>query len=66
MYLKDGRFADAERVYREDLTHWPNNGWSLYGLKEALAAQGRRDAAVDRDFQESWARSDVWITASRF
>ena len=30
--MRAGRYADAERVYREDLAHYPENGWSLFGL----------------------------------
>ncbi|HEY5647582.1 MAG TPA: hypothetical protein VIS76_16650 [Pseudomonadales bacterium] len=64
--LESGRFAEAERVYREELADHPHNGWSLFGLKAALAAQGKADTAVDEDFEQSWARSDVWVSASRF
>ncbi len=64
--LEAGRYADAETVYRAELADHPHNGWSLYGLKQALAGQEKADALVDADFEESWARSDVWITASRF
>ena len=64
--LEAGRHAEAERVYRDDLKDHPRNGWSLFGLREALAAQGKPDAAVQRDFERAWARSDTWITASRF
>ena len=64
--LAAGQYADAERVYREELLDHPKNGWSLYGLKLALEKQDRRDAEVDRQFDESWARSDTWITSSRF
>jgi len=64
--LEAGEYERAEAVYREELADHPHNGWSLYGLKQALAGQGRTDAAVNEDFDESWARSDVWITASRF
>ncbi len=64
--LEAGRFADAEKTYRDELEDHPHNGWSLYGLKAALAAQGKTDAAVDADFEQSWARSDVWITSSKF
>ena len=60
------RFADAERVYREELEEHQHNGWSLFGLKQALAAQGKTDPAVDADFEASWARADHWIQASRF
>jgi len=60
------RFADAERVYREDLRHHPHNGWSLVGLQQALKAQGKSSAAVDADLRSSWARADTVIRASRF
>ena len=34
-----GRFAEAEQIYRDDLKRLPENGWSLLGLCQALAAQ---------------------------
>jgi tetratricopeptide (TPR) repeat protein len=64
--LESGRFSDAARVYREELEDHPYNGWSLFGLKEALSAQGLYDANIDLEFAESWARADTWISASRF
>lgn len=64
--IEAGRPAKAERVYREDLKAHPHNGWSLFGLKAALAGQGKSSPEVDADFESSWARSDVWIRASRF
>ena len=60
------RFAEAEKVYRDDLADHPHNGWSLLGLQQALKAQGKSDAAVNEDFEKSWSRSDTWIRASRF
>ena len=38
--LEAKRFADAERVYREELDDHPHNGWSLIGLQKALAGRG--------------------------
>jgi tetratricopeptide (TPR) repeat protein len=64
--LEAKRPADAEREYRVELEDHPHNGWALFGLKQALAAQGKSDPAVDNDFEASWARSDHWIRASRF
>lgn len=60
VYLADGRAADAERVYREDLRKWRENGWSLYGLARALEAQGRTtEAAQARGrFDRVWAHAD--------
>jgi tetratricopeptide (TPR) repeat protein len=64
--LEAKRFADAERVYREEIADHPHNGWSLFGLQQALTAQDKKDPAVDKDFEESWARADAWIRASRY
>ena len=60
------RPQDAERVYREDLKKHPHNGWSLFGLKQALAAQGKPTAEVDQeDLAASWARANVTLTSTR-
>jgi tetratricopeptide (TPR) repeat protein len=58
------RYADAERVYREDLEAHPHNGWALFGLKAALEAQGKSSADVARDLDASWARADFWLRRS--
>lgn len=60
------RFADAERVYREDLARHPHNGWSLTGLALALKGQGKPAIAVDEERRASWARSDTALQTSRF
>jgi hypothetical protein len=43
-----GRYADAERVFSEDLKRFPRNTWSLEGLQQAGNAQAHaaRAAAV--------------------
>jgi tetratricopeptide (TPR) repeat protein len=64
--IEANRHADAERAYRKELADHPHNGWSLFGLKQALTAQGKSDPAVDDDLAQSWARSDTWIRSSRF
>ena len=64
--LQAGRFADAEPVYRADLKKHPHNGWSLLGLAQALAGQGKSTRDVGEEFVGSWARSDTWIRLSRF
>ncbi|HSM05150.1 MAG TPA: tetratricopeptide repeat protein [Longimicrobiales bacterium] len=68
LLLEADRPAEAEAVYRAALADHPRNGWSLFGLAEALDAQGRPGDAlmVRRELEESWARADVWIQASRF
>ncbi|HKP77098.1 MAG TPA: hypothetical protein VJT67_16320, partial [Longimicrobiaceae bacterium] len=64
--LAAGRPAEAERAYRDDLVRNPRNGWSLFGLAEALKAQHKDDADARRQFQAAWSRADVTLTSSRF
>ena len=66
--LEAGQPAEAEVAYREDLTRFPENGWSLFGLATALDAQGKTtDAqAVWRRFEAAWGMADVELDASRF
>ncbi len=66
--LRAGRAAEAEQLYREDLKRFPENGWSLFGLAQALRAQGKSAGAADVDarFARAWAGADVTLTASRF
>jgi tetratricopeptide (TPR) repeat protein len=57
------RNKDAEQAFRQDLVRFPNNGWSLHGLAEALRAQGRSREAdeVAAKFRVVWAKSDVTL-----
>ena len=66
--LAAGKAREAEDAYRSDLQRFPENGWSLRGLANALTAQGRtREAAeVERRFAKAWRMADVRITNSRF
>ena len=64
--LKAARPADAEAVYREDLKRFRENGWSLFGLRAALAAQKKPTAKVARRFRKAWAHADVTLTGSIF
>ena len=64
--LEMGQFAQAEETYRQEIQDHPHNGWSLYGLREALKAQGKSYTEIEEDFIQSWARSDTRITSSKF
>ena len=66
--LEADRPAEAEAVYRAALDDHPFNGWSLFGLEQALRAQGKVGEAEEtaKVLETSWARADVWIRASRF
>ncbi len=63
--LAEGRASDAETAFRQDLEQWPLNGWSLFGLMEALQAQGREGDAreVGDLLKEAWKASDVRLEA---
>ncbi len=66
--LEMDRAGDAVRVYREALEDHPRNGWSLFGLEQALRAQGK-DGEADRvreQYELDWARRDIWLRSSRF
>ena len=64
--LEAKRYEEAEAAYRADLKEHPRNGWSLFGLKQALAGQEKSTQDVDAQFVDSWSRADTWIRASRF
>ncbi len=58
--LQAGRAVEAEAVYWENLKKYPENGWSLFGLMQALKAQGKigEAAQVEERFRKAWARAD--------
>jgi tetratricopeptide (TPR) repeat protein len=64
--LNAGRIEEAEKVYREDLANWPENGWSLFGIAKCLKARGAAEEArvYEERFNKAWARSDLKIHAS--
>jgi tetratricopeptide (TPR) repeat protein len=64
--MQEGRFAEAEQVYRDDLARLPENGWSLFGLAQSLHLQGKEEeaAATDARFQKIWSKADVQIKSS--
>jgi tetratricopeptide (TPR) repeat protein len=66
--LKAGRAGEAETVYWQDLSAHPNNGWALFGLAQAMRAQGNNEGAkaVEEDFRKAWAKADLTLASSRF
>ncbi|GJM18059.1 MAG: hypothetical protein DHS20C14_02720 [Phycisphaeraceae bacterium] len=66
LLLEAGEPERAEALYREDQVDHPGNGWSLLGLQQALAAQGR-DAEAGRIapmLDTAWARVETRPTSS--
>ena len=65
--MKQQRFAEAEQVYRDDLSRLPENGWSLLGLAESLRKQKKNTdelAQTQAKFKKVWAKADLSITTS--
>jgi len=61
-----GRFAEAETVYRRDLSRNRNNGWSLFGLASSLQKQGKNPQAELARFKAAWQYADVCLSSSCF
>lgn len=66
--LEAGRPQEAEVVYWEDLRRHRENGWSLWGLHQALTAQNKKeDAAVVLErFRRAWSKADITLASTRF
>ena len=60
-----GRFEEAEAVFRKDLRWHQNNGWSLFGLMKALAAQNKKNEAkvIQKQWSSVWSHADVQLTS---
>lgn len=66
--LDAGRYADAEKVFLEDLKKNPENGWALLGLMQCQAKLGKSKeaSATAHRFEKAWKNADVKISSSRF
>lgn len=64
--LTSGDAAGAEQVYRDDLQQYPRNGWSLFGLVQALEAQDKDAGEFQERFDNIWAQADIKLNASTF
>jgi hypothetical protein len=66
--LQSGQPAQAEKVFREDLSINLRNPRSLFGLREALVAQGRTDEAkqVELQFEAAWQGLGIQLRIKDF
>jgi tetratricopeptide (TPR) repeat protein len=62
--VRAGQAAEAETVFREGVRRSPRNGRMLFGLMEALRAQGKNEQAewVRKEYEAAWAKADVKLT----
>jgi len=67
VYLEAGNYAASVKVYEEDLSEFPENGWALIGLMNAydkLGEEKQYNKAKSR-FNVAWKHADIKITSSR-
>jgi tetratricopeptide (TPR) repeat protein len=66
--LQARRPVEAEAVYRQSLKFYRDDGWALFGLSQALAAEGKQAEAMQArdDYRKAWALADVELKSSRF
>lgn len=62
-----GRPDQAADAFRLSLAQTPNNGWALYGLARAEAAQGHaaEAAAAERSLKTAWLGDARWLRMDR-
>ena len=66
LLLRQGKPAEAEKVFRDDLDRNFRNPRSLFGLARALEAQGKTwaAAAVEQEFQLAWKGADTKLAVA--
>jgi tetratricopeptide (TPR) repeat protein len=64
--LASDRVAEAQAVFEADLEQYPMNGWSMFGLAEALRRQGDEAGAkqMTARFETVWQFADVSLATS--
>ena len=64
--LASNRDAEAQAIFEEDLKQYPMNGWSMFGLAEALRRQGDEMGAekMTARFETVWQFADVSLATS--
>ncbi|WP_194774518.1 tetratricopeptide repeat protein [Pararhodonellum marinum] len=65
--LNSKDYIGAEKVYLQDLSHWPKNGFALNGLYESLKGQNKLNEAeaIQKQFELAWQHADSELKNSR-
>ncbi|MCD2423525.1 hypothetical protein LQ567_12180 [Niabella pedocola] len=66
--IQAGKYSQAEKIYREDLKTWKENGWALAGLQLALQKQGKEQDArlTGQRLARAWQYADINRTSVLF
>ncbi len=64
--VRAGRAAEAEKVFREGLKRSPRNAWMIFGVMEAMKAQGKTEgmAELQHELDAAWSKADVKLALS--
>ena len=46
-YFDAGQYAESEKAFRDDLSYWRDNPWSMRGLARSLRRQGKNPEAAE-------------------
>lgn len=61
--IKAKKYAEAEKVYQQDLALFPETGFALHGLYQCLNLQGKTIEAekIQQRFKKAWQWADVTL-----
>lgn len=62
--IRAGRPADALAAFSDDLSHFPANPWSLYGMELANSALSRDTSDLANARRHAWRNADVEPTVT--
>jgi len=57
--LRIGAYEDASETFKADLTHFPANPWSLFGLEKAVSASGGNPGDLATRRTHAWRNADI-------
>lgn len=66
LYLEMEAFDNALAEYRQDLSEHPNNIWALWGIQQALLAQGESDPEIDEKLEGAMEYADIWLPTTKY
>jgi tetratricopeptide (TPR) repeat protein len=66
VYLRVGKWKEAETIFLKDLKYNSENGWALYGLYKALMGQNKKTEAdkVMIRFKKAFEKADIKLEGS--
>ncbi len=67
LYMQQERFAEAQKIYEQDLKNFPKNGFALNGLYHSLRSQTKDSEAskVRKQYEIAWSFADTKLKFSR-